>query len=837
MFRNSNQEVLKELGRDNYASHKSRNRIAILAIALTTLLITAVWTVGISFISTMGNYGESAPGPGCEGNINGTQDTQEKLRELPQIEWADMARECSMAGLHNQEFAGLNVRLLAPDEAYYGHNFVSLTEGRFAESAGEIVISDTMAERLGLKTIVGEQLELLVMLGKDGEMVETPMDFIITGYYKNPLINISNIYDEIYTSSKFIEQYNPVMKEQMQPIYVKLNNLNPLLMKTDVMSKLQEVCELTGGMGVGTKNTNSLGSMLFSVGPALLFVIFIILSGYFLIYNVFYISVSSDIRWFGMMKTIGTTAKQLKFVLMQQIRRLALTGILIGIVLGYLVGNLIGPGVMAQTIYEMFYKAPNVVAVCVLGAGFSWFTVYISAIKSLKLACSVSPVEAARFAPKKKKNLFTILSFALSGMVFLITCNATLGFSVDHMVERYNMKDALIFHDAVHWRLEEAYQPISAELPEKIAELPFVSNVDVMYRARTMPGWNDFGKQYIDSRAEVSLGGLLGKEMNAYAGNEIFMNTYGKYMTGEQSEETRWNLGVMGVPADIIEQEMEYGGVYKGSFDVDKFAAGEGIIWRSVDVYGFIEKDFENDVQPGDVVPIGFYDDEGNCIEKEMTVLAVMEESNMYGSDFGTASIVLADTLFKELYQDYDLWISNIQIETAEEITKEQHQQLNTLMSLEHNMQLNLESRYITRTEMDGQKKTFQLIGFLLAGLLGIIGISNLVNTITSDVFARKIELAAMQSIGMTKKQLWWMLLTDTLKFTSISIVLMLLLGGIMSHMVTQSPLFTGFNANLFVVSAVLLVLLVVGICVFMAWLLVKILNQKSIVERLREIE
>ena len=70
MFRNSNQEVLKELGRDNYASHKSRNRIAILAIALTTLLITAVWTVGISFISTMGNYGESAPGPGCEGNIN-----------------------------------------------------------------------------------------------------------------------------------------------------------------------------------------------------------------------------------------------------------------------------------------------------------------------------------------------------------------------------------------------------------------------------------------------------------------------------------------------------------------------------------------------------------------------------------------------------------------------------------------------------------------------------------------------------------------------------------------------------------------------------------------------
>ncbi len=85
MFQNSDKEVLKELAKDNYISHKSRNRIAILAIALTTyishksrnriailaialttLLITAVWTVGIGMISTISNYGESAPGPGCE---------------------------------------------------------------------------------------------------------------------------------------------------------------------------------------------------------------------------------------------------------------------------------------------------------------------------------------------------------------------------------------------------------------------------------------------------------------------------------------------------------------------------------------------------------------------------------------------------------------------------------------------------------------------------------------------------------------------------------------------------------------------------------------------------
>ena len=271
----------------------------------------------------MSNYGESSPGPGCEGNINGTDETREKLKNLPQIEWADMARECSMVALHNEEFAGMTVRFLAPDQEYFQHNFVELVEGRFAENAQEIVISDTMAKRLGLKPVVGAKLELLVMLGADDNMAERSMEFTVTGYYKNPLINISEIYDEIYTVPEFIETYNPVMKERSQPIYVKLNNLNPLLFKTDIMSKLQEASDLAGGTGIGTKHTQSLSDMMISVGPALLFVAFIILSGYFLIYNIFYISTSSDIRWFGMMKTIGTTAKQLKYILMCQIRRLA----------------------------------------------------------------------------------------------------------------------------------------------------------------------------------------------------------------------------------------------------------------------------------------------------------------------------------------------------------------------------------------------------------------------------------------------------------------------------------------------------------------------------------
>ena len=52
-------------------------------------------------------------------------------------------------------------------------------------------------------------------------------------------------------------------------------------------------------------------------------------------------------------------------------------------------------------------------------------------------------------------------------------------------------------------------------------------------------------------------------------------------------------------------------------------------------------------------------------MEKELTVLAVIEKENMYSTnDFGTSNIILSDTLFKELYPDYEQRISNIEIWT-----------------------------------------------------------------------------------------------------------------------------------------------------------------------------
>ena len=78
----------------------------------------------------------------------------------------------------------------------------------------------------------------------------------------------------------------------------------------------------------------------------------IIFTGYLIIYNIFQISVTNDIRFYGLLKTIGTTGKQLKRIVRQQALMLSLMGVPLGLILGFVIGNKLTPIIMAQLSYK-----------------------------------------------------------------------------------------------------------------------------------------------------------------------------------------------------------------------------------------------------------------------------------------------------------------------------------------------------------------------------------------------------------------------------------------------------------------------------------------------------
>ena len=61
-------------------------------------------------------------------------------------------------------------------------------------------------------------------------------------------------------------------------------------------------------------------------------ILLILLAGYLVIYNIFKISVEKDIRLYGQLKTIGTSPRQIRYMIVRQGSVLSFVGIPAGLV-------------------------------------------------------------------------------------------------------------------------------------------------------------------------------------------------------------------------------------------------------------------------------------------------------------------------------------------------------------------------------------------------------------------------------------------------------------------------------------------------------------------------
>ena len=126
----------------------------------------------------------------------------------------------------------------------------------------------------------------------------------------------------------------------------------------------------------------------------------ILLTGYLIIYNVFQISVAGDIRFYGLLKTIGTTPRQLRRIIRTQALLLSLIGIPAGLLLGWLLGGVLTPVITARL--NGVTTVVSVSSLLFVGAAvFALATVLISCRRPGRLAGKVSPVEAVRYTEGK----------------------------------------------------------------------------------------------------------------------------------------------------------------------------------------------------------------------------------------------------------------------------------------------------------------------------------------------------------------------------------------------------------------------------------------------------
>lgn len=857
MFRNSNADIGRELASEDYKAHTVRNRMAVLAVVLTTVLLTVVFTVGFGMVRTVSLATSAAPGPGADGNcVYGDYEVLEKVRELPQVEWAAFVRRCSSTYLHNKEFASVETRLFAADRVHYEKNMVDLIAGKYPEKPNEILIPDTMSEQLGLGEEVGIAYPLVVVVRENGGDVEKEIPMTVCGYYKNPLENVKNIYAEIYTDESFIETYNPELSAKRDIIYIKLNNLEFFRFGYDKEEKISEVAELSGADNGGYKMSDL---SIIVIVPVFIVAFMIMSCGYFFIYNVFDISVRNDIRFYGELKTIGMTSKQLKGMLLFQMNRIALTGIAAGGLAGFLIGSISGKMIVPVFMDGIsgYYQSAGFVETFIFSTVFSWLTVYISTMKPFKIACHISPVEAARYGGKKKKGIFSVLSFALSGILFLVVYTLSMGYDVDVMKERYNETDFRVTHRGSTWAMSEAYMPISGEMVERLEKLPFAENFRVYYEARVKPDYVERDGEidmYLSSMGEITKEGEIAEDIGIY--NEC-LEEVSNYRIVE-SERGNYRVGVMGMEAEYLSAEEKYFRVIEGKMDAEKFAEGGYMIYQRGPEWAVSNKKAEYSVHAGDEVRIIFYDDRADrYVEKNFVVMAVITHADPYGtSNIQGRNIILDDETFKSIYSGYEDLIGKICFDgsgraaedsatqdsagqrNAAEFSdeKEEYEAVWQIIEEEGNLQMYFQSKYEDGMHFTEKKRVIGILGMFLAGMVGLIGIANVVNTVSTDVFARRLEYAAMQSIGMTRKQMKRDIFGKYARYIFLASGLAAVSGAALTYALGMNPLFTGFSAGTFLQALALLLAFAVLLCTWMARILTNMMNKQSVVERLRSI-
>lgn len=397
-----NRKVIQRIADKTRKAGKSRNIIAVLAIALTSLLFTALFTIGGNIMekqqqSTMRQVGGSAHA-GYKYLTQAEYDIVKQDKKLKEISYRIVVGDAV-----NDELKKLRTEVSYYEDLDAKMSFCYPEKGRMPKKGDEIVTSDLVLKKLGIPCELGRKVPLAIKIGK--ETVEKT--FTLCGYFKGDTISQSQI---AVVSKEYANQAAPtptdsVMEKEADAsdyagrIMADFNFRSGWQIEKQVEA-LTKRCGFPDSMDTGVNwaymGTDADPQTVLFIAVLLLV---ILASGYLIIYNIFYINVVRDIRHYGLLKTIGTTGKQLRKIVRRQAYMLSLYGIPIGLVLGAFAGKFLLPLIMGTLTFSGTTDDSVKLNpwIFIGSALFSLFTVYLSCIKPCKAASQVTPVEAVRY--------------------------------------------------------------------------------------------------------------------------------------------------------------------------------------------------------------------------------------------------------------------------------------------------------------------------------------------------------------------------------------------------------------------------------------------------------
>ena len=885
MLKVSNKKCVRRLSDRSLKAARARNIIAIAAIALTTILFTSLFTIAM----TINNSFQQSTFRQVGGDMMGTfkDITEQQVRELSDDPLITKWGARLILGLPTDPpFNKSHVEVGYMDETNAKGYFCTPTTGRLPqEGTMEIACDTRILKLLGVEPALGAQVTMPYEFTNGEKREDT---FTLSGFWEYDSASMAShaIVPRDY-AVRAIEGYQPANDSDKTGKWtLNLYFASSMHIRDDLAQVAQNhgyqiddpSAENYLSTGVNWAYSgaqfaeNADPSVVLAIAALLLLIVF---TGYLIIYNVFRISVTGDIRFYGLLKTIGTTGKQIKRMIRRQAFALSLIGIPVGLVLGWGIGTQLVPVIMAQLSYKVTHVSAH--PVIFLGAAlFALITVRISCAKPGRIAARVSPVEAVRYTESggggkkakkrvrkvglgrmalanlgrsKSRTVLTVLSLSLAVVLLSGTYMFTQGFDMDKYLRSWVVTD-FIFGDAGYFQTGTGYTSADQGVTEDVIRA-------------------------IDAQGGITESGRIWAQparVQQFVTEDWYRASQGRWMNEETldlmlRDQERTPDGRVATEATLygmeklpIDQLDVIDGDLTPLYDPDQNAiaavyevndynepyldsawgkVGDEVTLRHVDEYEFFDVRTGEVQENPDSIELGFvgtraktYHDVTYTVCARVTMRHSMSY-RYYGRD---AFVLNADVLRRDAAGEVGVmtYLFNTTPESnakMEAFLKDYTE--NVLPTYDY------ESKQSYVDEFEGMRGMFMTMGGALALIIGLVGILNFLNAVLTGILTRRREFAVLQAVGMTGKQLRRMLVCEGLYYAGFSLALALILsvGAGLLMQTALSSMFWFFTFHFTILPVVLLapVFVLLGVCIPLVS--IHFTNRASVVERLRETE
>ncbi len=844
MTKVKNSKVIRRLAYREFKANRKLNIVVILSIMLTCILFTALTTIGGSLVNgaqqeTMRQVG----GQSMLGIKKGYPEDWEVINGADGVYNANytvLVGTCVNEGIKN---ISIEVRYAGSD--YAAKDMFSYPEqGSMPTAEDEFAASDIALKEMGVEPGLGEKVN--VRIETDGEISEH--ELTVCGIWHGDAINAAQ---QMWIS--------PALGKKSFPLLHKGDDVKDLMcgftsISFDLSNSFniegrgialindlfdgEDAERIVGDLGINWAYTGShIDSGLLTAGVIL--ILLITSAGYLIIYNIFNINISANIRSYGLLKTIGTTARQIRKMVRIQACIYSVIGIPSGLLIGVLLGKLLISSILTITVvvstasYEV--DAALLAYICVISAVFTFITVLFSCHKPCIMAGSVSPIEALRYnetdidikkkdkktkritpftvarnnmSRSRKKTVVVVLSLTLSMVLFNTLYTALSGIDADKYISHSIVGDVVIRHTDMTDVWSEKTKGVT---PEDIAAFEQIEGAEVH------PVYHEDAKV---RSGEAQLAKI----------SEL----YERYKDVEELElelsvalERPYNASVYGIDEAVLDKlEPDEGTIDKEKFLSGKYAIVHTYIWET-------DNDPDTELyKTGDTITISTK--EG--VDHEYEVMAITEmpyplSTKAYG--IIETEVILPTEECNKLSEEPGAVSLMINASDDSGMVEEQCRELCD----REGSPLVYSDKQSILEEYAGFLNMVKLVGGTLSGVLALIGILNFVNTVITSMISRKREFAMMNAVGMTGGQLKTMLRWEGMHYSILTAALSVVIGSALSYFalgsLAKELFFFSYSFTMLPMLICVPVLMVISAVIPTA--AYSIACRDSIVERLRE--